>query len=452
MEILGRGSLHATRAASASPSSSAVETKLPALITQASQPNCGYPPCHMSRAKRASLPGGDREASFSPSFWRQLLFKKAWATQSREEPELRPEEVPTNGEQRDKAMLLDPSSIPADPNVADPGFSDFQKVLAAPVEHIKDSWNQVSEMSRQQGETTRRRVLGTPMFMSLACMFGGVTREGSAHALVRAIIDTSKAPSKPFDATDERLRDAAVTFEKALNAPTVVEEEQLWTLVIEKYGSLEAEWVSDIVSRAYGNRGNARSRQGKLEQALEDYDKSIMLAPYAVDPVLNRGVVLESLGRYDEASADYVAVLRAQPNDPAAWNNLGNVKAAQNRWDDALIGFAKAVELAPVFSFAAANYALALYQVGRVNEAVKQFRSLLRKYPEFPDMRAALAVSLYAEGLTAEAESNWVRLEDGRYKDRSWVRNTRRWPPRLVNDLEAFLDVRSSRNSAVQIF
>jgi len=41
----------------------------------------------------------------------------------------------------------------------------------------------------------------------------------------------------------------------------VEEEESLWTQVIDKYGKLDAEWVSDIVSRAWGNRGNSRSRQ-----------------------------------------------------------------------------------------------------------------------------------------------------------------------------------------------
>jgi tetratricopeptide (TPR) repeat protein len=223
----------------------------------------------------------------------------------------------------------------------------------------------------------------------------------------------------------------------------VEEEERLWTEVIDTYGKLDAEWVSDIVSRAWGNRGNARSRQGRMEEALGDFDHSIELAPYAADPVLNRGVVLESLGRYEEAASDYEAVLSAQPNDPAAWNNLGNVQAALRRWDEALVDYRRAVQLAPEFSFAAANYALALYQVGRENEAFKQFRSILRKYPEFPDVRAALAVSLYAQGLTAEAETNWLRMEDGRYRDRNWVRQTRRWPPRLVSELEAFLDLKS---------
>ncbi|MCO5554223.1 hypothetical protein L7F22_007751 [Adiantum nelumboides] len=361
-----------------------------------------------------------------------------------------------------------PKPDPEGEPLGESSLTDIRRVLGAPVERLRESWNQVSELSREQGEVTRRRVLGAPMFMSLACLFGNSTR--NAHALSRAFIDRSKEPSKPFDVTDKRLQDAATTFQNALNATTVVEEERFWTEVIVKYRSLEAEWVADIVSRAYGNRGNARRKAGRGVRRLRQVNHACSVGKeddlfaiyfystelgcynrtsimYAVDPVLNRGVVLESLGRYDEASADYVAVLRAQPKDPAAWNNIGNVKAAQNRWEDALIGYAKAVELAPSFSFAAANYALELYQVGRVNEAVKQFRSLLRKYPEFPDMRAALAVSLYAEGLTAEAESNWERLEDRRYRDRAWVKNTRRWPPRLVNVLEAFLDVRSSRGS-----
>ena len=41
-------------------------------------------------------------------------------------------------------------------------------------------------------------------------------------------------------------------------------------------------------SRALGNRGNARTRQGKLDAALGDFNAAIELCPWAVDPVLNR--------------------------------------------------------------------------------------------------------------------------------------------------------------------
>ena len=66
------------------------------------------------------------------------------------------------------------------------------------------------------------------------------------------------------------------------------EEERLWTLIIDKYGKFEANWVPDVVGRAWGNRGNARSRQGKLQEALADYNEAIRICPWSGDPVLNR--------------------------------------------------------------------------------------------------------------------------------------------------------------------
>eukprot|EP00271_Cylindrocystis_brebissonii_P010206 TRINITY_DN26327_c0_g1_i1.p1 TRINITY_DN26327_c0_g1~~TRINITY_DN26327_c0_g1_i1.p1 ORF type:complete len:396 (+),score=45.88 TRINITY_DN26327_c0_g1_i1:87-1274(+) len=298
---------------------------------------------------------------------------------------------------------------------------------------------------RPLDKISRRHI--SSLFISFPALFVlpfGASAEVASDLLAPAI-DFSKEPSQAFDPTDRELQDAATIFQRALEASSVEEEERLWTQVIERYGAMEAEWVPDIVGRAWGNRGNARSRQGRMEQALGDYAQAMKLAPYAVDPVLNRGVALENLGRYDEAARDYRAVLAVDPRDPAAWNNLGNVTAAQGLWDEALEEYKRAVQLAPDFSFAAANYALALYQVERSNEAIKSFRSLLRKYPEFPDMRAALAVSLYKEGLTAEAETNWGRVEDVRYRNRIWVRQTRRWPPRLADALESFLDLTPSK-------
>ena len=69
-------------------------------------------------------------------------------------------------------------------------------------------------------------------------------------------------------------------------------------------------------------------------------------------------------------------------------------------------------------------------------------RSLLRKYPNFDDMRAALAGALWEAGLQAEAEAEWQRVEDPRYRSRAWLRGERRWPPRLSSALEALIDIR----------
>lgn len=45
---------------------------------------------------------------------------------------------------------------------------------------------------------------------------------------------------------------------------------------------------------------------------------------------------------------------------------------------------------------------------------------------------------------TTLGDSIAILPQDLRYKDRTWVRGTRRWPPRLVDELEAFLDVKAT--------
>ena len=69
------------------------------------------------------------------------------------------------------------------------------------------------------------------------------------------IIRVSDAPDQmAYDPTDERLRKAATMLQDALDAPTVEKEEAGWTAIINQFESVQADWVPDIVGRAYGNR------------------------------------------------------------------------------------------------------------------------------------------------------------------------------------------------------
>lgn len=262
-----------------------------------------------------------------------------------------------------------------------------------------------------------------------------------------AVVTPSTAPDPAaWDPADRRLRAAANALQSALNAETLAAEEAGWSAVIDEYSPLlgdpDAPWAADIVARALGNRGNARARAGRMDDALADLNASIRLAPYSVDPLLNRGVVLEQSGRLEEAAADYRAVLAAAPADPSAWNNLGNTLGLLGSWSEAEQCFAKAASLAPSFSFAAANRAAVLFQLGRDGEAARELTRLLRRFPSFDDARAALAAVLWARGDRAEAEDQWLRVADPRYRDKAWLARDRHWPPRLVAAAAALLEIK----------
>ncbi|MEL6815220.1 MAG: tetratricopeptide repeat protein [Cyanobacteria bacterium J06598_3] len=229
--------------------------------------------------------------------------------------------------------------------------------------------------------------------------------------------------------TISKLRKAA--FE-ATSAGQFDLAELQWTALIEQLPDEAAVW---------SNRGNVRVRRNNLDGAMLDYTQAIAIAPNEPDPYLNRGAVLEAMGEWQQAIDDYNQVLQLTPDDPAAYNNRGNAEAGLNEWELAIADYQAAITLQPSFSLGYGNYALALYQTGETDKALQIMKSLVRKYPSFADMRAALTAVLWVQGQGGEAESNWVAVVglDSRYKDLNWVKNVRRWPPKMVTALEAFL-------------
>lgn len=244
-------------------------------------------------------------------------------------------------------------------------------------------------------------------------------------------------PTEIFPITEEQLEWGEQIADKAIVATQqgdFVLAEKYWTELIEEFPSNPAVW---------SNRGNSRISQNKLEEAIDDFNHAIAIAPDAVDPYLNRGTALEGEGKYTEAIANYNQVLALNPQDALAYNNRGNAQGGLGHWEAALQDYETAANLAPNFSFARANAALTLYQLDKKEESIRSLRNLVRKYPMFPDVRAALTAALWAKGEQGEAESNWVAAVgiDSRYQDLNWVKNIRRWPPKMIAALDKFLNL-----------
>ena len=163
---------------------------------------------------------------------------------------------------------------------------------------------------------------------------------------------------------------------------SVTEEENGWTRVIDDFEGTSWTWTTELVSRALGNRGNARSRQGKLQDALEDYNRSIAMTPEAPDPLLNRGVLHETMRDFDLALQDYRRVLDLNPSDAAAYNNIGNTQMQIGQYAEAVVSLEKARALVSggSFAFADTNLAMALFLSGDTKRSFSLFRRILTRY------------------------------------------------------------------------
>ena len=65
--------------------------------------------------------------------------------------------------------------------------------------------------------------------------------------------------------------------------------------------------------------------QGKLQEAVQAYDKAIQLKPDFAEAHSNRGITLKDLGRLDEAVESYDKAIQLKPDLNEAYGNLGDV-------------------------------------------------------------------------------------------------------------------------------
>jgi len=192
---------------------------------------------------------------------------------------------------------------------------------------------------------------------------------------------------------------------------------------------------------ALSNRGNVLLALGDKEGSIRDQNRSIELLPLAIDPHLNRGIAEEALGKWNLAKFDYQWILEKEPENASALYNLGNVMAAQKDWLQSKELFNQAFLAQPDFVMARSSKALACYQLHQFDEAEIELRAIIRKYPLFADGRAALSALLWRKGFAGEAESHWAAASglDNRYSQENWLLDVRRWPPEPTGDLIRFL-------------
>ncbi|CAN8071984.1 unnamed protein product [Agarophyton chilense] len=212
--------------------------------------------------------------------------------------------------------------------------------------------------------------------------------------------------------------------------------EVLWSKIIS---------LNENNAAAYSNRGNCRTSQAKFDEAIQDFTRAIELAPDEPDCYLGLGVALEGLHKYENALDAYeksneLSVKRSGKKDAVALNNIGNAYGGLGDWQKAYEYYKEAAVTETKFVFALANQALAEFELGNDQGALQTMKFLTLKYPGFGDMHAAIAMVLWERGDRAQAEDEWFKAvqADGRYQDKTWVREVRRWPPRLVNIMMQF--------------
>lgn len=142
--------------------------------------------------------------------------------------------------------------------------------------------------------------------------------------------------------------------------------------------------------------GDLYVEDGRFDEAIAEYRKSIALNPESASTHYNLGYALSvragGAGRAGaEAASEFREALRIDPEYAQAHNNLGALLELQGRTDEALEHFQRAVALRPDHFDARINLAQLLSARGQSRDAADAFRAALALRADDPRALSGLA-------------------------------------------------------------
>lgn len=107
---------------------------------------------------------------------------------------------------------------------------------------------------------------------------------------------------------------------------------------------------------AHAKRGDCYAEAGKLDQALDEYDRAIALEPDLARAYTNRGVLYFRQGRAEQALRDFERAIALRPREAAAaYNGRGALRAMEGRTREAAADFERALDIDPDLGSAREN-------------------------------------------------------------------------------------------------
>jgi tetratricopeptide (TPR) repeat protein len=176
-----------------------------------------------------------------------------------------------------------------------------------------------------------------------------------------------------------------------------------WSLLLGFSVAFNLSARADPIAEAHNNLGVALMSQGRLQEAIEQYEQALRLRPNYVLAQNNLGIALQQAGRVQEASQHYEQALRNKSDYAKAHNNMGIALAQAGRTQDAIVYYEQALQAVPDFAEAHYNLGNALVQLGRVQEAIGHYQQAVQIQPDHARAHYNLGNALMGQGRLQEA-------------------------------------------------
>jgi len=135
-------------------------------------------------------------------------------------------------------------------------------------------------------------------------------------------------------------------------------------------------------SISYNWKGGCYSALGDHVQAMQSYNRAILLSPQSLILRFNRAVAYYAAGRYDRCIEDCDYILKKNPKNSEAWNWKGQSSYKLNDCEGAVKAYTAALELDPTSTLYLGNRATAYKALKMFDKCVADLDAAIAINPE----------------------------------------------------------------------
>ena len=154
---------------------------------------------------------------------------------------------------------------------------------------------------------------------------------------------------------------------------------------------------------AHDGLGQCLANRGRLDEAIDQFQRAVDIAPGYPDIETNLIFALIKKGRTDEAITHLQALLKGYPNDADAHYNLGNALQKKGDSQGAVAAYEKALSIRGRYPAAHYNLGIALDHNGQIDEAIAHYQEAVKEQPNYPEAYYLLGNDFMHKGRVEDA-------------------------------------------------
>jgi tetratricopeptide (TPR) repeat protein len=222
---------------------------------------------------------------------------------------------------------------------------------------------------------------------------------------------TRNTPALDLETAADRILVAA--HESAATADTEADFSQIIETCRRARASqatpLVARYANELAAWAMNRRGQIKAENGRVNEALLDFDEAVRIDSGCWRAIHNRGVLYAQAGEFEKAFDDFSRTIDVNPDFAKAYSNRAALCIVAGDIHPALDDYTRAIELDPNLAVAHRGRGRVCHLLGRLDEAIENYDAAVQLSSDDAYAVASRADLLTDLGRYAEAAREYER-------------------------------------------